>query len=57
MKPDVHCKGTDYTVDTVPERAVVQSYGGRTAIVGDPKIHATRDLIARIARRDSATDD
>ena len=37
LKPDVHCKGTDYTVDTVPERAVVQAYGGRTAIVGDPK--------------------
>jgi rfaE bifunctional protein nucleotidyltransferase chain/domain len=46
--PDVHCKGTDYTVDTVPERAVVAAYGGRTAIVGDPKRHATRDLVARI---------
>lgn len=51
VKPDVHCKGTDYTVDSVPERAVVQSYGGRTAIVGDPKSHATRDLIARVAGR------
>jgi rfaE bifunctional protein nucleotidyltransferase chain/domain len=50
IKPDVHCKGTDYTVDSVPERATVQSYGGRTAIVGDPKDHATRDLLARIAR-------
>jgi D-glycero-beta-D-manno-heptose 1-phosphate adenylyltransferase len=49
VEPDVHCKGTDYTVDTVPERAVVQAYGGRTAIVGDPKTHATRDLVARIA--------
>ena len=49
LKPDVHCKGTDYTVDSVPERAVVQSYGGRTAIVGDQKSHATRDLIARIS--------
>jgi rfaE bifunctional protein nucleotidyltransferase chain/domain len=49
LKPDVHCKGTDYTVDTVPERAVVLSYGGRTAIVGDPKQHNTRELIARIA--------
>jgi rfaE bifunctional protein nucleotidyltransferase chain/domain len=48
LKPDVHCKGTDYTSDTVPERAVVASYGGRTAIVGDPKHHATRDLVARI---------
>ncbi len=50
VKPDVHCKGTDYTVDTVPERAVVSGYGGRTAIVGDPKSHATRELLARIAR-------
>ena len=49
IRPDVHCKGTDYTVDSVPERAVVQSYGGRTAIVGDPKEHNTRELIARIA--------
>lgn len=48
IKPDVHCKGTDYTVETVPERAIVQSYGGRTAIVGDEKSHATRDLVARI---------
>ncbi len=47
-KPHVHCKGTDYTVETVPERPIVQSYGGRTAIVGDPKDHSTRDLIARI---------
>jgi rfaE bifunctional protein nucleotidyltransferase chain/domain len=48
IKPDVHCKGTDYTVDTVPEREIVKAYGGRTAIVGDPKHHATRDLLARI---------
>jgi rfaE bifunctional protein nucleotidyltransferase chain/domain len=49
IKPDVHCKGTDYTVESVPERAVTQEYGGRTVIVGDPKNHATRDLLARIA--------
>jgi rfaE bifunctional protein nucleotidyltransferase chain/domain len=48
LRPDVHCKGTDYTVETVPERAVVLEYGGRTAIVGDPKRHNTRDLLARI---------
>jgi rfaE bifunctional protein nucleotidyltransferase chain/domain len=48
FEPDVHCKGTDYTIDTVPEREVVRAYGGRTAIVGDSKTHATRDLIARI---------
>jgi rfaE bifunctional protein nucleotidyltransferase chain/domain len=51
IRPDVHCKGTDYTVDSVPERDVVAAYGGRTAIVGDPKDHSTRDLLARIARR------
>jgi len=50
LRPDVHCKGTDYTVESVPERAVVAAYGGRTAIVGDPKAHATRDLVKRIAR-------
>jgi rfaE bifunctional protein nucleotidyltransferase chain/domain len=49
LKPDVHCKGTDYTVESVPERAIVEAYGGRTAIVGDPKDHSTRDLLARIA--------
>ena len=48
LKPDVHCKGTDYTPDTVPEAATVKSYGGRVAIVGDPKDHATRDIIAWI---------
>jgi rfaE bifunctional protein nucleotidyltransferase chain/domain len=45
LRPDVHCKGTDYTVDSVPERATVAAYGGRTAIVGDPKDHSTRDLL------------
>jgi rfaE bifunctional protein nucleotidyltransferase chain/domain len=48
VKPDVHCKGTDYTIDTVPERATVRAYGGRIAIVGDPKDHSTRELLARI---------
>ena len=48
LKPDVHCKGTDYTLDTVPERDIVKGYGGRVAIVGDPKDHSTRDLLARI---------
>jgi rfaE bifunctional protein nucleotidyltransferase chain/domain len=48
LKPDVHCKGTDYTLDTVPERETVRAYGGRIAIVGDPKDHSTRDLLARI---------
>ena len=48
LKPEVHCKGTDYTVDTVPERETVRAYGGRVAIVGDPKDHSTRDLLSRI---------
>ena len=45
LKPDVHCKGTDYTPETVPERDTVLAYGGRIAIVGDPKDHSTRDLL------------
>ena len=51
LAPDVHCKGTDYTTETVPEREVVRAYGGRIAIVGDPKDHSTRDLLARIGGR------
>ena len=49
LRPDIHCKGTDYTVETVPERAIVESYGGRTAICGDPKDHSTRDLLKRLS--------
>ncbi|HZI61811.1 MAG TPA: adenylyltransferase/cytidyltransferase family protein [Pyrinomonadaceae bacterium] len=48
LKPDVHAKGTDYTQDTVPERAVVRSYGGRVAIVGDPKDHSTSAILTRL---------
>jgi len=48
LKPDVHAKGTDYTVETVPERDVVRSYGGRVAIVGDPKDHSTSELIRKV---------
>jgi len=50
LKPDVHCKGTDYTVSTVPERETVRAYGGRVAIVGDPKDHSTRELLAKLGR-------
>jgi len=50
LKPDIHAKGTDYTPESVPEREVVASYGGRTAIVGDPKGHATSDLIDKIRK-------
>jgi rfaE bifunctional protein nucleotidyltransferase chain/domain len=53
LHPDVHCKGTDYTIDTVPERETVKAYGGRIAIVGDPKDHSTRDLLARIGASES----
>ena len=49
LKPEVHCKGTDYTVETVPERDTVRAYGGRIAIVGDPKDHSTRNLLARLS--------
>jgi rfaE bifunctional protein nucleotidyltransferase chain/domain len=47
LKPDVHAKGTDYTEETVPERAVVRSFGGRVAIVGDPKNHSTSEILKR----------
>ena len=51
LRPEVHAKGTDYTVDSVPEREVVTAYGGRTVICGDPKDHATTDLIGIILDR------
>jgi rfaE bifunctional protein nucleotidyltransferase chain/domain len=55
VRPAVHAKGTDYTDASVPEAASVRAAGGRVAIVGDPKDHATRDLIARIRERFGAT--
>ena len=51
IRPDVHCKGTDYTVDSVPERQVVMEYGGRTAIVGDPKDHSSTSLLRAVRER------
>jgi D-glycero-beta-D-manno-heptose 1-phosphate adenylyltransferase len=51
LRPDVHCKGTDYTLESVPEREVVLSYGGKIAIVGDPKDHSTRDFIQEILKK------
>jgi D-glycero-beta-D-manno-heptose 1-phosphate adenylyltransferase len=51
LKPDIHAKGTDYTPDTVPEKDTVASYGGKTAVVGDPKDHATKDLVKEILRK------
>ena len=48
LRPDVHCKGTDYTLDTVPERDTVRAYGGRIAIVGGPKDHSTTSLVDKL---------
>ena len=53
LKPDVHAKGTDYTEDTVPERDVVRSYGGRVVIVGDPKDHSSSQMIGAIGDKQS----
>ena len=50
LRPDVHAKGTDYTADSVPERAVAARLGIRVAIVGDPKDHSTRSLIDTIRK-------
>jgi len=50
LRPDVHCKGTDYTPETVPERDVVKACGGRVAIVGDAKRHDTRVLLEKVRR-------
>ena len=56
LRPDVHCKGTDYgSPERVPEYGVVRAYGGRTALVGDPKDHATSDLIAKVKGLPSAS--
>ncbi len=48
LRPDFHAKGTDYTVDSVPEREIVREYGGKVAIVGDPKNHSSTDLMCKI---------
>jgi D-glycero-beta-D-manno-heptose 1-phosphate adenylyltransferase len=55
LRPSVHAKGTDYTAESVPEGAAVREAGGRVAIAGDPKSHATRDLIRLIADRFGST--
>ena len=48
LRPDVQVKGTDYTAESIPERAEVESYGGRVAIAGDPKDHSTTELARRL---------
>ena len=50
LRPDVHAKGTDYTADTVPERATAEQLGIRVAIVGDPKEHSTRELLQSVRK-------
>jgi D-glycero-beta-D-manno-heptose 1-phosphate adenylyltransferase len=50
LRPDIHAKGTDYTEATVPERAIVEGYGGRVAICGDPKNHSSSALIDKLGR-------
>ncbi|MGQ0540556.1 MAG: adenylyltransferase/cytidyltransferase family protein [Blastocatellia bacterium] len=52
IRPDFHAKGTDYTEDTVPEREIVKKYGGRVAIVGDPKDHSSTEMLLRLAAKD-----
>jgi rfaE bifunctional protein nucleotidyltransferase chain/domain len=49
LKPDIHAKGSDYTEETVPERDVVRSYGGRVAIAGDPKNHSSSEMIKNVS--------
>ncbi|MDE3179405.1 MAG: adenylyltransferase/cytidyltransferase family protein [Acidobacteriota bacterium] len=51
LRPNVQCKGTDYTDETVPERSVMESLGGEVRITGDPKGHSTRDILADIRKR------
>lgn len=51
LRPDVQVKGTDYTPDTIPERAEVEAYGGRVAVAGDPKNHATTELVKRLTQQ------
>ena len=53
IRPDFHAKGTDYTADSVPEREIVIKYGGKVAIVGDPKDHSSTELIAAVSKADA----
>ncbi|MFQ5828002.1 MAG: adenylyltransferase/cytidyltransferase family protein [Candidatus Methylomirabilia bacterium] len=50
LRPSVHAKGSDYSVETVPERRAVRDAGGQVAIAGDPKAHSSRELISTIVR-------
>jgi rfaE bifunctional protein nucleotidyltransferase chain/domain len=55
LKPDYHCKGSDYTVDSVPERDTVKSFGGKIKIVGGEKIRSTSDIVRQVQQRFSST--
>lgn len=56
LKPDFHCKGSDYTEETVPERETVRSYGGRIVIVGGAKVKSTSDIVRHIKQLDKKND-
>ena len=53
VRPDIHAKGTDYTADSVPEREIVAKYGGKVAIVGDPKDHSSSEILASLRQPQS----
>ncbi len=53
LRPDIHAKGTDYTEESVPEREVVRSYGGRVQIVGDPKDHSSTEMYKKVNREEA----
>ena len=53
VRPDIHAKGTDYTTDSVPEREIVAKYGGKVAIVGDPKDHSSSEILASLRQAQS----
>jgi rfaE bifunctional protein nucleotidyltransferase chain/domain len=54
IKPDIHAKGSDYTEETVPEKDIVHSYGGKVVIVGGPKIKSTSEIILKINKKTNA---
>ena len=56
LRPDIHAKGTDYTEESVPERDVVRSYGGRVQIVGDPKDHSSTEMLKNVIRASLETE-
>ncbi len=57
FRPHIHTKGTDYTLDQIPERSVVEAYGGRVEIVGDEKSHSTSDMLRHLHGQEGAEPD